>query len=107
MSGRWHKEKWKEWLGKLEEELGSEGSILRDWNAHSHSWDKTMEEDMSRKVMEEWMVGTGWSMMEEDNRPTWERTREGRRESSKIDFVISKGNCRWSPIRSTKLLLDH
>ena len=45
--------------------------------------------------------------MEGDSGPTWERTREGRRESSRIDFVISKGNSGWSPIKSTKLLSDH
>ena len=45
--------------------------------------------------------------MEGDSGPTWERTREGIRESSRIDFVISKGNSGWSPIRSTKLLSDH
>ena len=53
------------------------------------------------------MVGTGWTTMEGDSGPTWERTREGRRESSRIDFVISKGNSGWSPIKSTKLLSDH
>ena len=37
----------------------------------------------------------------------WERTREGRRESSRIDFVISKDNSKWLLIRSTKLLSDH
>ena len=42
--------------------------------------------------MEEWMTGTGWFIMEEDRGPTWERTREETRESSRIDFVISKGN---------------
>ena len=36
-----------------------------------------------------------------------DRIREGRRESSRIDFVISKGNSEWLPIRATKLLLDH
>ena len=45
--------------------------------------------------------------MKGDSGPMWERTREGRRESSRIDFIISKGNSKWSPIRSTKLLLDH
>ena len=32
--------------------------------------------------------------MEEDNGPIWGKTREGRRESSRIDFVISRGNSR-------------
>ena len=36
-NGKWHGEKWKEWLGKLELEIGREGNILMDWNAHSHS----------------------------------------------------------------------
>lgn len=57
--------------------------------------------------MEKWIVGTGWIIREGDSGPTWERTREGRRESSRIDFVISKGISEWSPIKSTKLLSDH
>ena len=36
-NGRWHEVKWKEWLGKLEEDLGRESSILGDWIAHLHS----------------------------------------------------------------------
>ena len=57
--------------------------------------------------MEEWMVGKGWIIREGDCGPTWERTREGRRKSSRIDFVISKGNTEWWPIRTAKLLSDH
>ena len=57
--------------------------------------------------MEEWMVGAGWTLREGDCGPTWERTREGRRESSRIDFVICKGNSEWTPIKSRKLLSDH
>lgn len=57
--------------------------------------------------MEEYMIRTGWSVTEGDNGPTWERTREGKRYSRSIDFVISKGNSKWSLIRSTKLLSDH
>ena len=45
--------------------------------------------------------------MEGDSGPTWERRRGGIKESSRIDFVISRGNSEWSPIRSTKLLSDH
>ena len=33
---KWHGEKWKGWQGKLEEEMGGEGSILGDWNMHLH-----------------------------------------------------------------------
>ena len=53
------------------------------------------------------MVGTGWTVREGDSGPMWERTREGRRESSRINFVIYKGNWEWSLIRTTKLLSDH
>ena len=53
------------------------------------------------------MVGTGWTVVEGDSGLTWERAREGRRESSRIDFVISKGNPRSSLIKSMKLLSDH
>ena len=88
-------------------ELGREGSILGDWNANSQFWDETREKDARGKIMEECMVGAGWIIREGDCGPTWERTREGRRESSRIDFVISKGNSEWLPIKSTKLLLDH
>lgn len=45
--------------------------------------------------------------MEGNSAPTWERTKEGTRESSRIDLVIYKDNFKWSPIRCTKLLLDH
>ena len=38
------------------------------------------------------MIGTGWTIIKGDSSPIWERTREGRRESSRINFVISKGN---------------
>ena len=58
-NGRWHRERWKEWLRKLELEMGREGSVLGDWNAHSHTWDETREEDSKGKIIEEWMVGTG------------------------------------------------
>ena len=57
--------------------------------------------------MEEWMVGAGCVIRGGGYGPTWERTREGRRESSRIDFVISKGSSEWLLIRSTKLLSDH
>ena len=88
-------------------EMGREGSILGDWNAHLHSWDETRDEDTRGKVMEEWIIGTGWTLMEGDSGPTWERTREGVRESNRINFIISRGNSRWSPIKSTKLLSNH
>ena len=39
--------------------MGREGSVLGDWNAHSHTWDETREEDSKGKIIEEWMVGTG------------------------------------------------
>ena len=29
-NGRWHVDKWRGWLGSLEEEIGREGSLLRD-----------------------------------------------------------------------------
>ena len=37
VNGRYHRERWKEWLRKLEEEMGREDSILGDWNANLHS----------------------------------------------------------------------
>ena len=40
-NGRWHGEKWKQWLQKIELEIGREGSILEDWNALSDSWNKS------------------------------------------------------------------
>lgn len=57
--------------------------------------------------MEERMVGTGWTIMEGNSSLTWARIREGSRESSRIDFMISKGNSKWLAMKSTKLLLDH
>ena len=72
--------------------MGREVSILGDWNAHSHTCDETKEENVRGKSMEEWMVGAGWTIMEENSGPIWERTREGSRESSRIDFVIAKSN---------------
>ena len=62
---------------------------------------------MRGKVIEEWLVGTGWTIMDGNGGPTWERTREGRRERSRIDFVIAKGNSSMSPIKTEKLLSDH
>ena len=50
---KWHRERWKDWLGSLEEEMGRDGSLLGDWNAYSHSLDKTREEDARGKIMEE------------------------------------------------------
>ena len=91
----------------MEKHIGREGSILGAWNAHSHSWDEAREEDARGKIMEEWMVGTGWTITEGNSGPTWERIREGRRESSRIDFVISKGKSEWLLIKSTKLVSDH
>ena len=37
VNGRWYREKWKIWLWKLKEEIGREGSILWDWNAHAYT----------------------------------------------------------------------
>ena len=45
--------------------------------------------------------------MDRDSESTCERTREGRGEKSRIDFVISKSSSEWSPIKSTKLLSDY
>ena len=58
-NGRWQGKIWKKWLEKLEEGMGREGSILGEWNAHSHSWNETTEEDSKGKIMEEWIVRTG------------------------------------------------
>ena len=66
-NGRWDREKWKEWLRSLEEEMGCEGSILEDWNARTHSRYETREEDTRGKIMEEWMVAGGWTVMECDS----------------------------------------
>lgn len=106
-NGRWCEKKWKEWLGKLEEKIGNESSILGDSNTHSYTWDEIRVEDASGKVMDKWNMGTSWTVMEEDSRPTWERTREGRRETSRIDFVISKCNSEWLLTKSTKLISDY
>ena len=107
VNGRWHGEKWKECLEKLEMEMGREGSILVDGNAHSHYWNAKREEDARGKTMVEWIVGRGCTLREGDCGPMWKRTREGRRESSRIDFVSFKGSTEWSPISTTKLLSDH
>ena len=40
-------------MGKLEEDIGREGSIIGDWNAYLHSLDETREEDMRGKTIEE------------------------------------------------------
>ena len=78
-------------MRKLEEEIGREDSILGDWNAYLHLWDEISEEDVRGTIINRWIVGTGWSVMKGDSGLTWERTREGRRESSRSDFIISKG----------------
>ena len=46
-------------------------------------------------------------LMKVDNSSTQERTRKERKEQSRIDFVLSKGNCQWSRIKTTKLLSDY
>ena len=52
INAKWLGENWKDWLGKLEEEIEGEGSILEDGNAHSHSRDETREEKLRGKTME-------------------------------------------------------
>ena len=42
-----------------------------------------------------------------DSRSIWERTRERRRDHSRIDFIISKDKSKWFPIKTTKPLFDH
>ena len=62
-------ERWKSWLGRLEEEMGRDSSILVDWNAYSYSWYKAKEQDGRGKMMVECMTGTGWMVMEGDSGP--------------------------------------
>ena len=57
--------------------------------------------------MKEYITGARCRMMEGDSGPTWKRTREGKRECSRIDFESSKGNSEWLLIRTTKQLSDH
>ena len=57
-------------MGKLEEKMGREDSILGDWNAHSHAWNEGRDEDTRGKIMEEWMVETGWMIAEGNTGPT-------------------------------------
>jgi len=57
--------------------------------------------------MKEWMIEKGWELGKGENRPTWERTREGRVEESRIDFFISKGPTEWDGGKRHKLLSDH
>lgn len=86
-----YRERWKNWLGRLEEGMGRDGSILGDWNGLVHSWDKSKQDDARENMIQEWMTGTGLTIIKEDSRPTWERIRERRRIESNIDFVIFKG----------------
>ena len=104
---RWHKKKLKKWLGKLEQKTGGEGSLLGDCIANSYSWDETTQEDARGKIIEEWIVRTGCTIMKRDSRLTLERTREERRESSRINFLISKDKPGWLWIKTRKHLLDH
>ena len=36
---------------------------MGDWNANSHCCDKTTKKDARVKIMEGWMVGTGWTII--------------------------------------------
>ena len=92
MNGRQYSKRWKKWLGKLVEEIEREDNILGDCNVHSYFWQATREECARRKVMQEQMTGTGWMVMEEDRGLIQERTREGRKKQSRIEFVITKDN---------------
>ena len=45
--------------------------------------------------------------MQQDSKPTWERTREGKQENNSINFVIFKDNSRQAAIKMLKLLSDY
>lgn len=57
--------------------------------------------------MEEWVVGSGWNIAEGDCGWTWERTRNGRAERSRIDLFLSRGEKDWGEVRKQKLTSDH
>lgn len=46
-------------------------------------------------------------IMKGDRAQTWERASEVRRESSRIDFVISEDDSEWSMRKTRKLLSNH
>jgi len=41
------------------------------------------------------MIDNGWMLGKGEEGPTWERERDGRRESRVIDFFISHGQDEW------------
>ena len=95
---------WERWLESFE----GYDSIVGDWNAHNPGWDPLCEQADGRgKRLEEWMIDRGWELGQGENGPTWERTREGRAEESRIDFFISKGPMEWVGGKRHKLLSDH
>jgi len=53
------------------------------------------------------MIENGWTIGKGEEGPSWEREREGRRESSIIDFFISHGQDKWHRAKKEKLLSDH
>jgi len=95
---------WERWLKSFE---GYDG-MVGDWNAHNPAWDPLCEQvDGRGKRMEEWMIERGWELGQGENGLTWERTRGGRAEESRIDFFISKGPTEWDGGKRYKLLSDH
>jgi len=95
---------WERWLESFE----GYDSIVEDWNAHNPGWDSLCKQaDRRGKRMEEWMIKRGWELGQGEDRPTWERTREGRAEKSWINFFISKEPTEWNGGKRHKLLLDY
>lgn len=63
-SEKLHRKRWEKWLGDLNGK--STWRELGDWNAHSHLWDLTQDENSRGKTMVEWIVGSGWNIVEGD-----------------------------------------
>ena len=42
---------------------------MGDWNVYSQSLDEAREEEVRAKIMEEWIVDVGWTVIEEDSSP--------------------------------------
>ena len=53
------------------------------------------------------MTRRGQFLIKGNSGPIWERTRNRRREKSKINFVVSKRDSQCSLIKTSKLLLDY
>ncbi|KAF8415767.1 hypothetical protein EV426DRAFT_578979 [Tirmania nivea] len=107
-SGKWHRLKWKEWLGRVRGWMGHDGGVVGDWNAHSLLWNAGCKENSRGKVIAEWTEDCDLEIAEGGGPWIWKRERNSNMERSRIDVFLSKSGERgWGEVKSEKLASDH